>query len=471
MNTSSIFGDMLQTIAERGRRLLSFGWPPLPADGVGDLERACENLLSRRGEASGMALAGDILERWRLSGDDDRRAFMAMLLEKFGPDPERLERAIEAYRAERSPRTLRELHAAAEPRRQELIRRLNLAPNGIATLVQMRETLLRQKADHPDLDAVDADFSHLFGSWFNRGFLLLTPIDWSSPANILEKIIRYEAVHEIGDWNELRRRVDPEDRRCFAFFHPRLVDEPLIFVEVALTTSISGSITDLLGEFRSPIRAEDATTAVFYSISNCQEGLRGISFGNFLIKQVVEELRRDLPRLENFVTLSPLPGFSAWLASEMETPAGALTDADHDALAPVQDPEWPNDPEARAAIEAAMLPAVAHYLLRTRNPRGLPIDPVARFHLGNGARLERINFLADRSPRAMRQSYGVMVNYLYKLDDIEANHEVFIERGEVVAAPAVKRLLRNERQKRRVLREPELETETESSSVDGELTS
>jgi malonyl-CoA decarboxylase len=452
MNTSSIFGDMLQTIAERGRRLLSLGRQPLPA-GVGDLERACENLISRRGEASGMALAGDILERWRRSDEDDRRAFMAMLLEKFGPDPERLERAIEAYREERSPRTLRELHVAAEPRRQELIRRLNLAPNGIATLVQMREALLDQKAVDPDLEAVDADFSHLFGSWFNRGFLVLTPIDWSAPANVLEKIIRYEAVHEIGDWNELRRRLDPEDRRCFAFFHPQLVDEPLIFVEVALTKSISGSISELLGEGRAPIRAEDATTAVFYSISNCQEGLRGISFGNFLIKQVVEELRRDLPKLETFVTLSPLPGFSRWLASEMETPSGALTDADHNSLTLLEHPDWPGDQKTRAAIEAAILPAAAHYLLRTRNQRGLPTDPVARFHLGNGARLERVNFLADPSRRALRQSQGVMVNYLYKLDDIEANHEAFIERGEVVAATAVKRLLRNDRSAPRVARQ------------------
>jgi malonyl-CoA decarboxylase len=471
MNTSSIFGDMLQTIAERGRRLLSFGWQPLPADGVGDLERACQNLLSRRGEASGMALAGDILERWRRSDEDDRRAFMAMLLEKFGPDPERLERAIEAYREERSPRTLRELHAAAEPRRQELIRRLNLAPNGIATLVRMREALLDQKANDPDLEAADADFSHLFGSWFNRGFLVLTPIDWSAPANILEKIIRYEAVHEIGDWDELRRRLDPEDRRCFAFFHPQLVDEPLIFVEVALTKSISSSISELLSEARAPIRAEDATTAVFYSISNCQEGLRGISFGNFLIKQVVEELRRDLPKLETFVTLSPLPGFSKWLASEMETPTGALNDADRNSLALLGNSEWPDDPKIRAAIEAAVLPAAAHYLLRTRNQRGLPIDPVARFHLGNGARLERVNFLADRSLRAMRQSHGVMVNYLYKLDDIETNHEAFIERGEVVAAAAVKRLLRNEHPPRRRSPEPGPDRKIVGYSEDRETTS
>ncbi|MCC2690497.1 MAG: Malonyl-CoA decarboxylase, partial [Rhizobiaceae bacterium] len=255
----------------------------------------------------------------------------------------------------------------------------------------------------------------------------------------------------------------------FAFFHPRLVDEPLIFVEVALTTSMSGSISDLLDEGRAPIRGTDATTAVFYSISNCQEGLRGISFGNFLIKQVVEELRRELPKLETFVTLSPLPGFAGWLTSEMEAHTGALTDADQALLALLQDTEWPDDPETRAAIEAALLPAAARYLLRARDQRGLPVDAVARFHLGNGARLERINFLADRSPRAIRQSHGVMVNYLYKLDDIEANHEAFIERGEVVASAAVRRLLRNERPARRGSSEPG--RHMEGTGEDRELTS
>lgn len=446
MSTSSIFSDMLQTISESGRRLLSLsGWQPLQGNDGKDLEEACENLLSRRGEASGMALARDILQRWERSDEGERRAFMTMLLEKFGPDSARLERAIEAYRAERTPQTLRELHDAAEPRRQELIRRLNLAPNGIATLVRMRETLLDLKREQPDLEAVDADFAHLFGSWFNRGFLMLTPIDWSTPANILEKIIRYEAVHEIRDWDELRRRLDPADRRCFAFFHPQLADEPLIFVEVALTKSISGSIDEVLDGGRATIRASEATTAVFYSISNCQKGLRGISFGNFLIKQVVEELRRDFPRLENFATLSPVPGFAAWLVEDQKAEEPALAMLDQEALAYVEQPGWPDDPGLRAAVEAVLMPAAAYYLLKARNHRGLPVDPVSRFHLGNGARLERINFLADRSPRGMRQSHGIMVNYLYRLGDIEANHEAFVEHGELVSAPAVRRLLREER--------------------------
>jgi malonyl-CoA decarboxylase len=290
---------------------------------------------------------------------------------------------------------------------------------------------------------VDADFAHLFGSWFNRGFLVLRPINWATPANILEKIIRYEAVHEIGSWDELRRRLEPEDRRCFAFFHPQLADEPLIFVEVALTRAIPESISEVLDEGREHIAPQDARTAVFYSISNCQTGLRGISFGNFLIKQVVEDLRRDLPKLDTFVTLSPVPGFSAWLAAERaDDGSEALGDAAKVALVGLDQPGWVEDDKTREMLRQPVLEAAAWYFLRARNRRGHPIDPVARFHLGNGARLERMNFAADRAPRAMRQAHGLMVNYLYKLDDIETNHEAFAARGEVAASPAVRRLLR-----------------------------
>jgi malonyl-CoA decarboxylase len=443
MNTASFFGDMLQTIADRGRRFLSFG--PLRENGsdpLGSMEQRCEALLSSRGEASGMALARDVLDRWRELDATGQREFMRMLIARFGPKTDRLEAAIDAYRSNRSEEALLELQRAAEPRRQELIRRLNLAPNGIATLVRMREVLLRLKEQDPDLAAVDADFTHLFGSWFNRGFLVLRPITWSTPADILEKIIRYEAVHHIGGWDELRRRLAPEDRRCFAFFHPQLSDDPLIFVEVALTREIPSAIGDVLRGDRAPIRAGDASTAVFYSISNCQEGLRGISFGNFLIKQVVEDLRRELPQLDAFVTLSPVPGFAEWLARERHAEASdALTDADKALLARLDQPEWMNDETAAAAMQPVMANAAAWYFLRARTTDGRIPDPVARFHLGNGARLERINFLADRSPKAMRHAHGLMVNYLYKLDDIEANHEAFADKNEVVATSAIRRLV------------------------------
>ncbi len=445
MSEATFLGDLLQTIAERGRRLLARAGPPDDGRG-GALAALCERLLASRGEASSLALAQEILDRWAGLPDSDRRAFMTMLLDDFGPRRDRLDAAVEAYRTAPTPKAAQRLHEASEPRRQELIRRLNAAPDGMAALVRMREALLALKADDPGLAVVDDDFAHLFGSWFNRGFLVLRRIDWASPASVLEKIIRYEAVHEIRDWEELRRRLEPPDRRCFAFFHPRLVDEPLIFVEVALTTDMPATVAEVLAPERAPIPAEQASAAVFYSISNCQEGLRGVSFGNFLIKQVVQDLRRDLPELATFVTLSPVPGFAAWLAREREAPdSEALGAEDRALLAALDDRGWMDDPEAAERLRPVMSRACAWYLVNARNGRGGVIDPVARFHLGNGARLERVNFLADRSARAMRQAHGMMVNYLYELEKIEANHEAFFDRGEVATSSSVRRLARRQR--------------------------
>jgi malonyl-CoA decarboxylase len=442
MTGSSYFGELLQTIAERGRRFLPFN----PREQGRSLEAMCESLLSGSGEASGMAIATAILERWSELDPAGQLEFLVMLLERFGPDGSALDRAIDTYLSDRSPASLLALHRAAEPRRQELIRRLNLAPNGVRMLVAMRATLLGLLRSRPNLEAVDADFTHLFVSWFNRGFLVLRPINWATPANILEKIIRYEAVHEIGSWEELRRRLAPEDRRCFAFFHPRLVDEPLIFVEVALTRAIPAGIAELLDEDRDPIAAGDATTAAFYSISNCQQGLRGISFGSFLIKQVVADLSQELPNLKHFVTLSPVRGFASWLAGALADPDGAaLGPGERAALAPLAAADWAGDAATEEALRQPVLEAAAWYFLNARDKQGRPLDPVARFHLGNGARLERINFLADRSPGAMQEAHGVMVNYLYVLADIEAHHEAFAARGEVAVAPAVRKLLRRPR--------------------------
>lgn len=434
----SFFSDMMQSITDRGRRLLA-GARSGPVQAETTIDTLCNMLLSSRGEASGMALAAEILQRWTELDAAGQKDFMRMLHEQFGPDIAKLDKAIERYRNDKSADAIIALHQAAEPRRQELVRRLNLAPKGTSRLVEMRERLLAMKDGTDQFRAVDADFSHLFGSWFNRGFLTLRPIDWSTPADILEKIIKYEAVHEIAGWEELRHRLVPPDRRCFAFFHPRLADEPLIFVEVALTTAIPSAITDVLDEGRSPIAAKDATTAVFYSISNCQEGLRGISFGNFLIKQVVEDLRRDLPGLKSFVTLSPVPGFAGWLSKLRKADAG-LSEETRETLALLDEPDWADDPERSQTLKAALLPLAARYFVREQGDGKRPIDPVARFHLGNGARLEQLNFLADRSRKAMRQSHGLMVNYLYKLDDIEKNHEALAQHGEVAASPEVRKL-------------------------------
>jgi malonyl-CoA decarboxylase len=282
---------------------------------------------------------------------------------------------------------------------------------------------------------------HLLSSWFNRGFLVLRRIDWQTPANILEQIIRYEAVHEIRDWDDLRRRIDPVDRRCYAFFHPALVDEPLIFVEVALTEAIPAAIAPLLAEDRPLVPIERARTAVFYSISNTQKGLGGISFGSFLIKQVVEELRRELPKLENFVTLSPVPGFVAWLKQASDVP---VSDEERALLENLDKPDWFEDAELTTKLRAVLEPLAAHYFLKARTPKGRMIDSVARFHLGNGARLERIDWLGDLSAKGLRESAGIMVNYLYRLDDIEKNHEAYANDGAVVASTAVKKLLKGE---------------------------
>jgi malonyl-CoA decarboxylase len=329
--------------------------------------------------------------------------------------------------------------------RQELLRRINLAPGGTAALVSMRAALLGLMKSNPALAAVDADFVHLLTSWFNRGFLLLRPIDWSSPADILEKIIHYEAVHEIKDWDDLRRRLKPQDRRCFAFFHPQMPQEPLIFVEIALTSGIPGDIGALLSEERAPIDPRKADTAVFYSISNTQLGLRGISFGNFLIKQVVEELLREMPWLKSFVTLSPLPGFAAWLKAERENGAKEIKSiADTGTLAVLGDARWCGNTEMRQALMPLLEKAAAIYLVKAKGAKRRPLDPVARFHLGNGARLERIHASGDLSPKGLSQSHGVMVNYLYDPKTIEKNHEIYADSGDVVHSSAVRKILASE---------------------------
>ena len=407
-----------------------------------DLLTLAEALLSERGESSGVALAEQLLGAYAELGEDERLAFLSELAGRLGADRVRLDQAIERYRAEPSPINGIDLHTAAEPRRQELIRRLNLAPGATERLVRMREDVLRGLVSHPELATVDADFQHLFTSWFNRGFLVLSRIDWHTPARVLEQIIRYEAVHEITSWDDLRRRIDPEDRRCFAFFHPTLEGEPLIFVEVALNNGMPAAIAPLLAEQRQITPVKRADTAVFYSISNCQIGLRGVPLGNFLIKQVVEELRRELPGLKTFVTLSPVPGFARWLRREREARRSALSASDRAALAAFDNGNWHQQPASVRSLKPVLSTAIARYFLEARDSSGRPLDPVARFHLNNGARLERINWLGDESPKGLEQGAGFMVNYLYDLGRIERNHEAFANEGRVIASRGVQRMLR-----------------------------
>lgn len=432
--------DLVSSITERGRALLSIAGLQQPAATTGaDLLEHCESLLSGRGEATGTAMASEILDDYARLAGDERRAFFAGLVRSFGPDRARIAKAVENLDAPDGDPA--DVHYASEPRRLELFRRLNRAPNGTRALVAMRADLLDMVADEPALAAVDRDFRHLLASWFNRGFLVLQRIDWSTPASILEKIIRYEAVHAIHDWDDLRRRIDNIDRRCYAFFHPAMVDEPLIFVEVALTETIPVAVAPLLASDRTPLPPARARTAVFYSISNCQTGLAQVTFGNFLIKQVVEELRRELPRIDTFVTLSPVPGFRKWLSKAKETIADP---ASRELLERLDEPGWIADADLAERMRKVLEPAAAHYFLKAKGRGDKPVDPVARFHLGNGARLEQIDWLGDISPKGLRESAGLMVNYRYVIDDIEKNHEAFANESAVVASPAVKKLLKGD---------------------------
>src|ERR1700737_2263208 len=346
MNTS-FFGELLQTISERGRALVERARERRGSAAQSDgLIEQWEALLSGRGEASGVARAAEILAEYATLTTGPRIAFFEALATRFGPDQSRIAAAVERWGAEKTDEAAAELHAASEPRRQELLRRLNLAPGGTKALVAMREQLMDALERRPDLEPLDAYFVHFFSSWFNRGFLVLRRIDWSTPAIVLEKLIRYEAVHEIRDWADLRRRIDPPARRCFAFFHPALIDEPLIFVEVALSEAIPDAITPILADGREILTPDRAATATFYSISNCQRGLTGVTFGSFLIKQVVEEISRELPRLSTFVTLSPVPGFAAWLAGERASEHSAAVAAEDRAkLALLDRPDSRCEPE------------------------------------------------------------------------------------------------------------------------------
>jgi malonyl-CoA decarboxylase len=438
---NAFFSDLLSTISERGRTLLRRGDTSDTRQDASQLLELCEALLSGRGEASGIAIARDVFDSYQQLDTAGRQSFFAALARDYGPDREKLSQAIESWRARPSDDDASDLHFASEPRRQELIRRLNRAPGGTSELVSMRADLLALMKGNKDLAALDRDVVHLLSSWFNRGFLVLRRIDWSTPANILEQIIRYEAVHEIRDWNDLRGRIDPIDRRCYAFFHPQLSDEPLIFVEVALTEAIPTAIAPLLAAERPLVPVERARTAVFYSISNTQKGLGGISFGSFLIKQVVEELRRELPKLDTFITLSPVPGFMTWLKQAEDVP---VSDEERTLLENLDKPDWSGDAELTAQLRSVLEPLAAHYFLKARTSKGRLIDSVARFHIGNGARLEKIDWLGDLSAKGLRESAGIMVNYLYRLDDIEKNHEAYANDGEVTASSAVKKLLKTE---------------------------
>lgn len=412
------------------------------------------------GEASARRRVAGLATLYMGLDDDGRRAFLDVLAAEFGPDPQAVAAAVSGYveaitAADRRRAETRLRLAVASPRIR-ILKQFNLLHEGVKFLVDLRADLLRFLRQAPHLEPLDEELFSLLGSWFDLGNLELRRITWSSPAALLEKLIAYEAVHEIRSWTDLRNRLD-SDRRCYAFFHPRMPEEPLIFVEIALTREMAANVHTLLDESAPQTDPHAAQAAVFYSISNTQPGLRGVSFGGFLIKRVVDELCAEFPGLKTFATLSPVPGFRKWLDARLKARDASLFGAEesarlaiagkaHDAFEGVAnvvsgDPAATPEP---AVVCAALCRLAARYLVEEKEG-DRPLDPVARFHLGNGARLERINWLADTSPRGMKQSAGIMVNYLYEIAVIEENHEAYAREGRVAMSNAVKRLLRTPR--------------------------
>ena len=407
--------------------------------GLDEFLRTCRRLLSARGEANSAVHAATALQQYQLLSEPLQLRVFEHLDQDFGLDPAKVLEAAQQYAAAPTVQTLKNLTSVAEPPRQELLRRLNRAPGGTALIVQMRRQLLRVLPSHPQLAAVEADFFHLLSSWFNPGFLEMQQVDWNSPAQLLEKIIQHEAVHAIDGWDDLRRRLQP-DRRCFAFFHPQLPAEPLIFVEIALVPQMPAAIAPLIEKAAQPVEPKHFKVATFYSISNCQPGLRGVSLGNFLIKRVAERLHAEFPSIRTFCTLSPIPGFIRWL-DEVNVEAAELKPlrAKLQAALNKLSREKHTDPLAVSRNERDALLALASIYLILVSPTATG-DPVAKFHLGNGARLQRINWAGDLSKNGLRQSFGMMVNYLYDLAEIEEYHQRFLE-GNVVHARRVARLV------------------------------
>ena len=412
-----------------------------PADrDLDEFLRTCRRLLSARGEANSAVHAATALRQYQHLSEPEQLKFFEYLDQDLGLNPADVLEAAHLYAAGPTAQTLMNLTSVAEPPRQELLRRLNRAPGGTALIVQMRRQLLRVLPERPQLAAVEADFFHLLSSWFNPGFLEMQQVDWNSPAQLLEKIIQHEAVHAIDGWDDLRRRLQP-DRRCFAFFHPQLPGEPLIFVEIALVPEMPAAIAPLIEKAALPVESKQFKVATFYSISNCQPGLRGVSLGNFLIKRVAERLHAEFPSIRRFCTLSPIPGFVRWL-DQVDSEAvefKSVREKLQAALSKVNRDKGSVDPQTASRSEREALLVLASIFLRFVSPAPAG-DPVAKFHLGNGARLQRVNWAGDLSKNGVRQSLGMMVNYLYDLAKVEEYHQRFLE-GHVVHAQAVARLV------------------------------
>lgn len=422
--------NWLKSVTEAGRDLLNKEYQrkkTLPPQDVIDL---CSALHSVRGDAMGTALAAEIVTQYPLLSADEKTTFFLQLQGRFSPNSNLVLDTIQAYQEDGSSQNLRKLAQAIEAPLQHLLRRINMAGGGTRVIIEMRRDLLRCLKDNPALSDMDLDFAHLLSAWFNPGFLELRKIDWEAPANLLEKLIEYEAVHPMAGWEDLRRRLG-DNRRCFGFFHPALPDEPLIFIEVALLNQIATSVETILDPLSDQQDAgESPTTAIFYSISNTQEGLRGISFGNFLIKKVVLELQDDLPSLKEFATLSPIPGFLKWLDKERGSEGSIHIPEGHREQIRSLEFKSLEVTQLDENLQAVLTNLCAHYL-KDEKRGDLPLDPVARFHLSNGASIDGLNWAGDLSQRRIDESLGLLVNYRYRLSDLEKNHEDLFANGKI----------------------------------------
>lgn len=426
--------QMFKTISDLGRSYLEF---PNKKYSVKSMNQLCQALLQRKGEASGTALAKDVVDSFHRMNSKEKLTFLEMLTTEFGPDTAIINEAAKHYLQAQDFGSLQKLTKALESPRMDLIRMINFAPGGIAAIIKMRELVLKDLKGRKTLLPLEADLFHLLSAWFNRGFLDFQQINWNTPAVILEKIIAYEAVHEITSWRDLRRRL-ASDRSCFAFFHPALHHEPLIFVQVAFTKGIARKIQPLLNQDETDISNTLPDTAIFYSISNAQAGLKGISFGNFLIKQVVDHISKALPSIKTYSTLSPIPKFRYWLDKYYKHRSDSeLTESERALLSGA---EWYKNAETRKQLKKTLIRICARYLVFEKKGI-LPYDPVTRFHLGNGAEIENINWEADLSDHGLELSAGLMVNYRYTPAHIVENHEAYINEGRICHSSKVKKAL------------------------------
>ena len=427
--------------------------PELPREDVERLRlRLRDCLEGRGGEVAARARAADLGRTYLALNDAGRERFLSVLANEFDIDRGAVDavcqRLIQAEREER-PALEHQLREALEPPRVKLLTHFNALPEGVKFLVDLRAELMALMRTNHALAGLESDLKNLLASWFDIGFLELQRITWEAPAALLERLARYEAVHRVRNWADMKNRLD-DDRRCFAYFHPRMPEEPLIFVEVALVKGMASNVRTLLDQSAPLGDAETADTAIFYSISNCQRGLSGISLGDFLIKRVAERLHAELPHLKTFATLSPIPGFRAWLEKEMANGDDLLLSAEHQELPDefaggklatlMARPRWHEEPDLVAALRAPLLRLCARYLYLAKRPSGTARDSVAHFHLANGARMEQLDWLADTSVNGLKQSFGIMINYLYRLPEIEGNHEAYVTEHQVAASAAIQRM-------------------------------